>query len=185
MMLHIVCMWGLDPTQSGVGFLVPLYINRATNYRLCVGGSHTLAQALIKVLLENGGELRTAAYIKRIIVQDGTATGIELEDGRTYEAAKAVISTIETHQTFLKLVGEEHLESDFVESTRLWQWEHWSLLGIHLALEEAPDFTAAQADPEINRPFIYLPALETPAAPIEHHHAIGRRQGHGKARINR
>ena len=184
MMLHITCMWGLDPDQSGVGYLVPLYINRATNYRMCVGGSHTLAQALIKVIIENRGELRTAVSIKRIMVKDGTATGIELEDGRIYEATKAIVSTIDQHQTFLKLVGEENLETDFVESVKMWQWEHWSLLGIHLALEEAPDFTAAQADPEINKAFIYLLGIETGEDFMEHYQAIGRGEVNAKAGFN-
>ncbi|MBM2831988.1 MAG: hypothetical protein HW414_1040 [Dehalococcoidia bacterium] len=95
MMLQITCMWGLDPEQSGVSYLVPLYINRATNYRLCRGGSHMLTQALIKVILENRGRLLTDAWVKRINVEDGTATGVEMEDGRVFEASKAVISTLD------------------------------------------------------------------------------------------
>ncbi len=181
MMLHISCLWGLDPEQSGAGYLVPLYLNRATNYRICVGGSHMLAQVLIKVILENGGKLGTAARIKRIIVKDGAATGIEMEDGSVYEVAKAIISTIDTHQTFFKLVGEENLDNEFVEGIKLWQWEHWSLLGIHLALEEAPSFTAAEADPEINNAYLYLLGLETPEDFINHYQAIGRGEIDGKA----
>ena len=134
MMLHITCMWGLDPEQSGLGYLVPLYLNRATNYRMCAGGSHMLAQAFIKVILENGGQLLTSVFIKRIIVQDGAATGIELEDGRVYEASKAIISTIDQQQTFLNLVGETNLDTDFVEIVKSWMWEHWSLMGVHMAL---------------------------------------------------
>lgn len=184
MMLHICCLWGLDPEQSGVGYLIPLYINRATNYRLVVGGSHMLAQALIKVILENGGELRTAVEPKRIIVKDGAASAIELEDGRVYEASKAIVSTIDTEQTFLKLVGEENLEKEFVEGSKLWMWEHWSLLGIHLALYEAPDFAAAKAEPEINKALIYLLGLETGEEFLEHYYAIGRGEVDGKSGFN-
>ena len=39
LMLYCLCMWGLDPTQTGVGYLIPLYINRSANYRLVVHGS--------------------------------------------------------------------------------------------------------------------------------------------------
>jgi len=184
MMLHIACMWGLDPDQAGVGYLFPLYINRATNYRLCAGGSHMLAQALIKVILENGGQLLTSAMIKQIGVKDGAATHVELEDGRVYEASKAIISTIDQHQTFLNLVGEENISKDFTESVKAWMWEHWSLMGIHMALEEAPDFTAASADPEINRAFIYLLGYETPEDFINHYNAIRRGEVDGKAGFN-
>ncbi|MBW2433122.1 MAG: NAD(P)/FAD-dependent oxidoreductase, partial [Deltaproteobacteria bacterium] len=41
--LYASCMWGLDYDLEGLGFLVPLYFNRAANYRLVVGGSHHLA----------------------------------------------------------------------------------------------------------------------------------------------
>ena len=69
------------------------------------------------MILENGGELRTAVEPKRIIIEEGAAKGVELEDGRVFEASKAVVSTIDTHQTFLKLVGEENLDKEFVEAT--------------------------------------------------------------------
>ncbi|MFC2067639.1 phytoene desaturase family protein [Chloroflexota bacterium] len=174
MMLHLCCLWGLDPEQSGVGYLIPLYLNRATNYQMIVGGSHMLTQAFHKVIYENDGQVLNSKIIKQIIIENGTANGIELDDGTIIQADKAIISTLDPHQTFFKLVREENLDQEFVESIKLWQWEHWSLLGIHLALAEAPDFTAAKADPELNNAFIYLLGLETPEDFIEHYQAIGR-----------
>jgi phytoene dehydrogenase-like protein len=184
MMLYIACMWGLDPEQEGIGYLTPLYINRASNYRLCVYGTHSLAQALYKVIMENGGLVLTAQEIKRIMVSDGKATGVEKEDGTIFEADKAVISTIDQHQTFLKLVGEDKLDKDFVASIKVWKWEHWSLLGIHMALEEAPDFTAARDDPELNKAFIYILGYETPEDFLNHYKAIGEGKIDGNAGFN-
>jgi len=162
LMLYICCMWGLEYDQSGVGYLIPLYLNRATNYRLVAGGSHRVSNALLKAVLENKGVAQTAVRIKRIIVEDGSAKGVELEDGTEIRANKAVVSTIDTHQTFLKYVGEDKLDKDFVDMIKIWQWEKWSLFDVHLALEEAPNFTAAASDPEINQAFIYLLGYETP-----------------------
>jgi len=161
LMLYICCMWGLDYNQSGVGYLIPLYLNRATNYRLVAGGSHRLSNALLKVVVENKGIVQTTVRIKRIIVEDGAAKGVELEDGTEIRANKAVISTIDTHQTFLKYVGEDKLDKDFVEMIKVWQWEKWSLFDVHMALEEAPNFTAAASDPEINNSFIYVLGYES------------------------
>lgn len=161
LMLYICCMWGLDYNQSGVGYLIPLYLNRATNYRLVAGGSHRVSNALLKVVVENKGVVQTTVRIKRIIVEDGTAKGVELEDGTEIMANKAVVSTIDTHQTFLKYVGEDKLDNDFVEMIKIWQWEKWSLFNVHMALEEAPNFTAAASDPEINNAFIYVLGYES------------------------
>ena len=174
MMLYIACMWGLDPDTEGIGYLVPLYLNRASNYRLCIGGSHMLSQALYKVILENGGMVLSPRLIKRILTSDGAAKGVELEDGTIIEANKAVISTLDTHQTFLKLVGEGNLSKDFVEKINAWMWEKWSLLCIHMALEEAPNFTAAASDPEINKALVYILGYETQADLINHLAAIDK-----------
>lgn len=161
LMLYITCHWGLDYDGAGVSYLVPLLLNRATNYRLCAGGSHRLSNALLKILFENQGQVRTSAQIKRIIIENGTAKGVELEGGTTIMANKAVISTIDTHQTFLKLVGEDNLDNDFVEKIKIWQWEKWSLVHVHLALEEAPNFTAAASNPDINKAFVYVLGFES------------------------
>ena len=184
LMLYIMCMWGLDPDQSGVGYLIPLYINRSANYRLVVHGSHTLNQGFQKVILENGGRLFNPYHVKRIVLNgQGEATGVELEDGPLIEA-KAVVSTLDTHQTFFDLVGEDNLDKEFAESTKMWQWEHWSLLGTHLALEEAPRFTCAKDDPEINNALAYVLGYESDEDFIEHYEAIGRGENDGKIGFN-
>jgi len=171
-MLYLTGIWGLEYDVAGVGYLVPLYLNRATSYRLCVGGSHMLAQVLNKIILENGGLTLNNQRVKRILIEDGSARGVEMEDGSVIEADKAVVSTLDTHQTFLKLVGEENLSKDFVESTNAWQWEKESLLTIHLALEAPPSFTAANSDPEINQAFIYVIGYGSTTDLINHYEAI-------------
>ena len=160
LMLYAVCHWGLDYSQSGVGYLIPLYFNRMSNYRLTAGGSHRVSAALLKSTFENQGQIRTSAQIKRIIVENGTAKGVELEDGTQIMANKAVVSTIDLHQTFLKLVGEENLESDFLAMVNSWQWEKWSLCDLHLALEEPPRFKAAESNPDVDKAFMYVLGYE-------------------------
>jgi len=174
MMLYLACMWGLEYDVTGIGYLVPLYLNRASNYRLCVGGSHMLAQNLNKVILESGGLTTNSQRVKRILVEDNSAKGVEMEDGTIIEAAKAVVSTLDTHQTFLKLVGEEHLSKDFVESTNAWMWETESLFTVHLALETPPGFTAAGSNPDINQAFVYIIGYESYTDLINHYEAIRR-----------
>jgi phytoene dehydrogenase-like protein len=172
LMLYIACHWGLQYDASGVSYMVPLLINRATNYRLVRGGSHRLSNALTKYMLEYGGEILTSVRIKRIIVEGGTAKGVELEDGTKYMANKAVISTIDTHQTFLKLVGEDNLDSTLVEKIKAWEWEHWSLCHLHMALEEPPQFAAADKNPDINSAFIYVLGFENSADLKKHWDAM-------------
>ena len=160
LMLYMACHCGLDYAQSGVSYLVPVYLNRMSNYRLTAGGSHRVSGALLKSIFEHGGQIRTSAQIKRILVENGTAKGVELEDGTRF-LAKAVVSTIDTHQTFLRYVGEKELEPDFVDMLRVWQWEKWSLCVLHLALAEPPRFRAAAGQPDLDEAFIYVLGYET------------------------
>ena len=170
LMLYIAAHWGLEPDVDGVGYLALLTLNRATNYRLCVGGSHMLAQALQKVIVEHGGVILTSRIIKRIIVGDGKATGIEMDDGTVLEANKAIISTIDPVQTFIKYVSRENLEQDFTEKVESYNWEHWSLLHVHLALEQPPAFI----DPEINSALVCAPVgIETEEELLALWQAIG------------
>ena len=161
LMLYMACHWGLDYDQSGVSYMVPIYLNRMVNYRLTAGGSHRASNAFVKTVFENKGQVRTSAQIKRIIIENGEAKGVELDDGTTYMAKKAVVSTIDPHQTFLELVGEEHLESDFTDMIKIYHWEKWSLCNLHLAMTEPPVFKAAESNPDINQAFIYLLGYES------------------------
>lgn len=171
LMINALCFWGFDPEQSGLGYLLPLYFNRTTKYRICKGGSHMLTQALIKIVLENGGKALTADEASKIIVEGGVAKGVVDHYGQTH-TADIIVSTLDTQNTFLKLVGEENLDRDFSESIKMWMWEHWSLLGVHLALLETPRFKMAGNDPELNEALIYILGCETTDDYLRHQQDI-------------
>ncbi|MBI4322010.1 MAG: NAD(P)/FAD-dependent oxidoreductase [Chloroflexi bacterium] len=170
LMLYAACHWGLEYDADGVGYLAVLYLNRATNYRLCVGGSHMVSQSLNKIVLQNGGMVWGSQRIEHIVVEDGIARGVQMKDGRVIEANVAVISTIDPHQTFLKLVGEKRLERELVERIHDWKWEKWSLFEAHLAMEQRPRF----ADPEVDDALVYVLGYESTGDLIRHQDAIGR-----------
>lgn len=162
LMLYVCTHWGVPYDQAGLGYLVLLYLNRATNCRLVQGGSHRAAQALHKAIHEAQGVVLDNEKPKRLIIEGGKATGIELHDGTIVKANKAIVSTVDPHQTFLELVGEANLKKDFVDSIKAWQWEKHSLFTMQLALEEAPNFKAAATNPEINKALVYVLGYEKP-----------------------
>ncbi|MFC1999837.1 phytoene desaturase family protein [Chloroflexota bacterium] len=184
LMLYLACHWGVGYDMNGLGYMALICLNRITHYRLCLGGSHMVSQALYKVIVENGGLVLGSQMIKRITVGDGRATGVELEGGDIIEAGRAVVSSIDPHQTFLQLVGESNLDSEFVEKIKLWQWDKWSLLTAHLALEKPPNFAAAASNPEINNAFIYLLGYETPDELIAHWQEIEKGEISARAGFN-
>jgi phytoene dehydrogenase-like protein len=152
MFLYLTCHWGLEYDLEGLGYLVALYVNRSTHYSLCAGGSHMLFQALQKALIENGGMIWGSQPVKKIIIENGTATAVETEDGTIVEAKKAILSTVDPHQTFFKFVGRENLGEYLVERLGDYSWDKWSLFTVHMALESPPAF----ADAEINKSGIFI-----------------------------
>ena len=122
-----------------------------SGYQLCQGGSANLARGLMETFIINGGTFQPQVGIERIIIEAGRATGIELADGSTVRAGQFVASTIDVHQTFEGLIGRAQLPQPFLDKLDNHQYTHWTLFGVHLALEEAPVFTAAAFDPNLNR----------------------------------
>ncbi len=170
--LYLSCMWGLHYDLEGVSYLVPLLINRAVNYRLVVGGSHHLAHLFTKVLYRNGGMIISPVRLKRIIVDNGSASGVELEDGTIYKASKFVASSLDPYQTFFQYVGSDKLEDRFVTRLNDWTWESSSLFHVHMALDEAPQFNAAKGNPDLEKAFIYVLGYENQDNLIKHYDAI-------------
>lgn len=68
-----------------------------------VGGAHTFADSLIPVIKNAGGEVRVKSPVQEILVTNGKATGVMLEDG-TRHYAKRVVSTIGARDTVLQLL---------------------------------------------------------------------------------
>ena len=65
------------------------------------------------------------------------------------------------HQTFETLIGRAQLPAAFVEKVDRFQYTGWTLFGLHLALHEAPQFSAAAFDPNINRTLKWSIGAET------------------------
>lgn len=76
------------------------------------GGMGSLAEALQRSIEEKAGEVRLKQSVKRILVEEGRATGVELRGGeRLY--APVILSNLDKPATFLRLVGEDLLPEGF------------------------------------------------------------------------
>ncbi len=104
------------------------------------GGPGALTRAMAEAAREAGAEVRTKAGVARVLVRDGRATGVVLDDG-TEIAAKAVISNADPRQTFLGLLDPIDLDPGFLTKVR-----HYRCPGtaakVNLALRALPVFSA-------------------------------------------
>jgi phytoene dehydrogenase-like protein len=113
------------------------------NWGFQEGGMGAVADAIANAARENGAEIRTGAKVQQIMLRNGRAAGVELDNGQQL-TAKVVVTSLHPRTAFLDHVGRQNLPDDFVTDI-----EHWKtrsgVVKINLALAELPDFTADPA----------------------------------------
>ena len=108
-----------------------------------------LTRAMAASARSSGVSIRTSAKVKKVIIREGKAIGVELEDGEQIESA-IVVSNADPFQTFRHLVGLENLDSAFSDALSKAKTD-LTHLKFHCALREAPDFSRHFPDQESNK----------------------------------
>jgi phytoene dehydrogenase-like protein len=163
-LLSFAAMWGIH-LDDPLGYLYPLYLCRMMDAGLVKGGSHRLSSAIYRSFLRDGGTVLDENAVARILVEGDRAVGIELEDGRRFDA-RAVVSTLNPEQTFLQLLDEEECPQELRQAAEGWEWEERSLFGLHLGVNGAVRYKAE--DPRVNEAMIVFLGLESEEELIAH-----------------
>jgi prolycopene isomerase len=107
-----------------------------TAYTYILGGCQSLTDAVMGVVVTNGGKVLTGTTVKRIVIEGGRAAGVELADGHIMHA-DLVLASGGMKEMFFDLVGREHLPEELVkqiESNRLME----SVLMVQLGIDFDP-----------------------------------------------
>ena len=107
------------------------------------GGMGAVTGAMAAAAKAAGVELRCDAAVRRIVVENDRAAGVELGSGEIVRAA-AVVSNADPKTTFLTLLGAEHLDTGFVRRIANIR-ARGTVAKLHLALDGRPDFTGLDA----------------------------------------
>ncbi len=110
------------------------------SWGLARGGTGAISNAIADAAREAGAEIRTKTSVSKIIVKDEAVVGVVLESG-DYLTSNLVSSSVDPNLTFLKMVGPEHLPSEFVEDVRRYKFRG-SSGKVNLALDALPNFTS-------------------------------------------
>ena len=100
---------------AGTGYtLMHNWANRGGLSHVAVqGGIGKISEALAGAVKSFGGEIRTNAEVKQVVIKDLRATGVVLSNGEEISAGN-VISAADPKHTFLSLVGAMELPPEFV-----------------------------------------------------------------------
>ena len=110
------------------------------SWGLSRGGTGAISNSIGEAARESGAEIRTKAPIAKIILKNGQAKGVVLENGDELHA-DIVSSSVDPRLTFMKMVGEENLPEDFVDDLKRYKFRG-SSGKVNLALDALPDFKA-------------------------------------------
>ncbi len=169
--LYITCMWGLDPTETGLAFLVPLMICRGMNKYQCYGGSHKMAGVFAKEIIANGGMILENGEVAKINVDNGKVSGVELWD-KTKITATVVASSLDPNTTFINLVGEDKIPDNLAERCKTWKWDKWSFWSMHIATSK-PLLYDVVDDYRINESFMNIMGFEDENDVMDFYNGVG------------
>jgi phytoene dehydrogenase-like protein len=131
---------GLGPDQATSGFMTQVIAVAIQLGGMPVprGGGSVLVDALVGVIEDAGGSVRTGADVERVVVVDESgAQGVELAGGETVEASRAVICSTTPQQLYERLLDGAPVPFELVDEARRFRFGRGEMQ-IHYALSERP-----------------------------------------------
>jgi phytoene dehydrogenase-like protein len=116
---------------------------------LARGGMGAISHAIAGALQEHDGEIRTNAGVRQIIVKNGSAVGVALEDGEEIYAS-TIVSNLDARRTFTRVMDKSDLPEGIYERA-----SNFKIRGssgkVNIALSGLPKFTGVPDNRYINR----------------------------------
>ena len=122
------------------------------------GGAGALASAMAEAARTAGAQIRLNAPVARIVVRDGRAHGVALEDG-TEIPATVVISNADPRRTFLTLVDPVELDPGFLTKVRNYR-ARGTVAKVHFALSALPSFRAVANPSDLHGRIVVAPSVD-------------------------
>jgi len=105
-----------------------------------IGGMGTITQAMAKSAVSHGVTIRLATRVRRVLVENGRAVGVETDTGEAIRA-RVVAAAINPRLLYLQLVDPAVLPEAFRRRMANWRCASGTFR-MNVALAELPDFTA-------------------------------------------
>lgn len=116
---------------------------------LARGGMGAISDAIASAARQYGGEIRTRAGVRRILVRGGRATGVLLDSGEEVDA-RIVVSNLDARRTFTVIMDRADLPDGIHERA-----SNFKIRGssgkVNIALSGLPRFTGVPDNPYLNR----------------------------------
>ena len=152
------------PAEKNGGLYYP-------SYRYIVGGCQKLPEALCAYILDHGGRFLPESVAEKVLVEEGRAVGVRLEDGREL-AADAVVGCGSARDFFTGQVGEEYLDEEYRQILRSFRPME-AVFMLHLGVDYDPSAFQKQSLCYYYGSYDLHGAVEKLRSGVYHHGADG------------
>ncbi len=108
------------------------------------GGTGGVSLACASSARSYGAEIRTEAAVQQVLIKNGEARGVVLENGDEI-LANSIVSNLDPNRTYLKMVGESELDDEVVKEIKRYKLRG-SSGKVNLALDRVPEFSCRPGD---------------------------------------
>ncbi len=166
--LGSLCASSIDGTHagpfsqgSGLSLAYHYVMGDDYDFRTPKGGIGSLSDAIESSCRDKGVKIEYSMAVEEIITDNNRCSGVKLKNGDSI-SADMVLSSLDARTTFLGLMDESGLPSDFVHRVKEIRYEN-GYIQVHMTLNELPEFTGDLAfanDNNIRWLMTYIPSAE-------------------------
>jgi phytoene dehydrogenase-like protein len=137
---------GRTPDGANSGPWVPLTLMALMGGGMALpeGGSGKLAEALAKLITDQGGDIRTHSPVEKIVVKNGKAVGVKTAQ-HEFHADRAVIASVNPDQLYLRLLADVEVPAVLRREAQNYRYGR-GCIQVQLALSEPPQFKDERFD---------------------------------------
>ncbi|MBB5684820.1 phytoene desaturase family protein [Sphingobium boeckii] len=134
----------IGPETNGTGSILYMQGSFCHRYncKFPKGGSGELSHSLVRCIEHHGGEVVLNAPVKKLLMDGGRATGVELADGSVHRAKRAVVASV--HPKLLDAFTDGALDDQTRYGIAGIKFSDYAAVNTHYALNEAPNYKGAE-----------------------------------------
>jgi phytoene dehydrogenase-like protein len=136
----------LPPEGAGsalYGWLLAM-LGQSDGFPVPVGGAGRLTEAMANRLAARGGSVRFEAAVESVLIESGSAVGVQLAGGERISARRGVLADVPAPALYRSLIGPARLPAGVLADLANFQWDT-PTLKIDWALRTPVPWTAAGA----------------------------------------
>jgi len=132
----------MSPYESGTAGAVLFQVPWTMKYGMkpIEGGAGKFTDALAEAIKAFGGEIRTKASVKQIMVENNRATGVVLEGGEKIAAARCVVTSVNVKELFPGMTPDAQLPAGFADWIQRLKPQRVQYYTTHYALNGSPKY---------------------------------------------